>query len=86
LGRGIFFGDFAMRETSDFFQKQVEQCHALAARAGNKSDRDFWLQLAHRWETLLQAGGAGIEAEHKPGFERPIFRKKTFRFAKRRAA
>ncbi len=79
-----------MRETSDFFQQQAEQCRALAERAGNKSDREFWLQLTRRWERLLQAGGGNIEAdEERPRFERPLFRKKSAlakRFAKRRAA
>jgi hypothetical protein len=75
-----------MLEPNDFFHNQVKQCRSQAESAANKSDHEFWLQLAHRWERLLQAGGAGIEAEQKPSFERPIFRKKTFRFAKRRAA
>jgi hypothetical protein len=76
-----------MLEPNDFFQNQVKQCRSQAESAANKSDREFWLQLAHRWERLLQAGGASIKAEQKPSFERPLFRKKkTFAFAKRRAA
>ena len=73
---------------TDFFQEQTVQCHALAARAASKTDRDFWLRLACRWEGLLQRGGAGLEADQKPSFERPISRNKTFakRFAKWRAA
>jgi hypothetical protein len=73
---------------TDFFQEQTAQCRALAARAASKTDRDFWLRLACRWEELLQRGGAGFEADQKPSFERPIFRNKTFakRFAKWRAA
>ena len=51
-----------MLEPNDFFQNQVKQCHPQAESAANKKDREFWLQLAHRWETL-QAGGAGIEAD-----------------------
>jgi hypothetical protein len=76
-----------MLEPNDFFQNQVKQCRSQAESAANKSDRESWLQLAHRWEIILQAGGAGIEADQRPSFERPIFRKKKrFAFAKRRAA
>jgi hypothetical protein len=75
-----------MLEPTDFFQNQVKQCRSQAESAANKSDREFWLKLAHRWEIILQAGGAGIEADQKPSFERPIFRKKSKRFAKRQAA
>ena len=52
-------------EPNDFFQNQVKQCRSQAGSAANKNDREFWLQLAHRWERLLQAGSAGIEAEQK---------------------
>jgi hypothetical protein len=48
---------------TDFFQEQTVQCRALAARAANKTDREFWLRLACRWEELLQRGGAGLEAD-----------------------
>ena len=77
-----------MLEPNDFFQNQVKQCRSQADSTANKSDREFWLQLAHRWERLLQAGGASIEADRRPSFERPISRKKPFakRFAKRQAA
>ena len=76
-----------MLEPKDFFQNQVKQSRSQAESAANKRDREFWLQLAHRWERLSQADGAGIEAEQKR-FERPISRKNAFakRFAKRRAA
>jgi hypothetical protein len=73
---------------TDFFQEQTAQCRALAARAANKPDREFWLRLACRWQELLQRGGADLEADQKPSFERPISRNKTTakRFAKWRAA
>jgi hypothetical protein len=56
----------AMLETSDFFQVQIKiqtrkcriqikKCESLAARAIDKSEREFWVQLAHRWEDLLRA-------------------------------
>ncbi len=51
-----------MLEPIDFFHNQVEQCLSHAERAVNKRDREFWLQLAHRWERLLRADGAAIEA------------------------
>ena len=31
----------AMREPTDFFQQQIEQCSDLGARASNKDDREF---------------------------------------------
>jgi hypothetical protein len=49
----------AMRETADFFQEQIKQCNRLAARTSNKTDREFWPRLAHRWEELLQARQRG---------------------------
>jgi len=75
-----------MLEPNDFFQNQVKQCRSQAESAANKRDREFWLQLADRWERLLRAGSAGIEADQEPSLERPMFRKKSKQFAKRRAA
>jgi hypothetical protein len=66
-------------EPNDFFQNQVKQCRSQAETAANRRDREFWLQLAHRWEMLLQAGGASIEADQRPSFERPIIQKETIR-------
>lgn len=45
-------------EPNDFFENQIKQCRSEVDRAANKRDREFWLQLAHRWERL--AGGAGL--------------------------
>jgi hypothetical protein len=56
----------AMLETSDFFQVeikiqikncevQIKKCESLAARAVDKSEREFWVRLAHRWKELLRA-------------------------------
>ncbi len=78
-----------MLEPNDFFENQVKQCRSQAESAANKKDREFWLQLAHRWERLSQPGERSSEADQKPSFERPLFRKKSAlakRFAKRRAA
>ena len=44
-----------MLEPSDFFEDQAKECNARAARAVDKSDREFWRRLAQRWEELLQA-------------------------------
>src|SRR5262245_7309856 len=42
-----------MLHKADFFQEQNNQCRRLAAQASNKNDREFWLQMAQRWEGLL---------------------------------
>jgi hypothetical protein len=68
-----------MLETGSFFQNEITRCHGLADRAGNQADREFWLQLAHRWEELLrvkQSGAPNFEAIHKLSFERPLFLKR----------
>ena len=56
---------------TDFFQEQTVQCRALAARAASKTDREFWLRLACRWEGLLQRGGAGLEADQTSSVRYP---------------
>jgi hypothetical protein len=61
-----------MLEPNDFFLNQVKQCRAQAESAANKSDREFWFQLSHRWERLSQPGEASIKADQKPRFEHPI--------------
>ena len=64
-----------MREQSDFFQEQVKKCNGLAERASNKTDREFWLGMARRWEGMLGTGERGT-VEVKPRFERPLFKKR----------
>ncbi len=49
----------AMLETADFFQEQIQQCNSLAEQASDKTDRKFWLDLAHRWQELLETGHRG---------------------------
>ena len=62
---------------SDFFQKQIEKCNELTEQASNKTDRDFWLGMARRWEGMLEAGERGtLVVEIKPRFERPIMKKR----------
>ena len=76
---GAFCLGDRMLETTDFFQDQVKQCRKLAAEAGDKNDREFWLRLAHRWEGLLRGqkhDGPGVETVQKIRFERPIFAKR----------
>jgi hypothetical protein len=52
---GHFVAVAVMLEPSDFFEDQIKECNAQAARAVDKSDREFWRRLAQRWEELLQA-------------------------------
>ena len=72
-----------MRNTIDFFEEQKTQCRALATRTANKTDREFWLRLACRWEELLQAKQYGTLKVEVPTvrFERPIFKKRGRRAA-----
>jgi len=72
-----------MRNPIDFFEEQKAQCCALATRAANKTDREFWLRLACRWEELLQAKQRGTLKVEVPTvrFERPIFKKRGRRAA-----
>ena len=67
-----------MLETGSFLQNEM-RCLDLAYRAVNEADRDFWLQLAHRWEEVLRvkkSAGPNFEAIHKLRFERPLFQKR----------
>jgi hypothetical protein len=56
----------AMLDTVDFFEKQIKECDAQAAGAGNKADREFWQGMADRWAQLLRAeenyNGPDLEA------------------------
>jgi hypothetical protein len=62
---------------SDFFQEQIKKCNSLVEQASNKTDREFWLGMARRWERMLEAGERGtLDVEIKPKFERLIFTKK----------
>ena len=66
-----------MIETTGFFQHQAEQCRFQAKNAGNKADREFWLNMAIRWEGMLQPEPYGGETE-------PL-RQHTFVRSRRRA-
>ena len=66
-----------MHKKCDFFQDQIKKCNGLAERASDKTDREFWLGMARRWEGMLEAGERGtLNVEVKPRFERPLFKKR----------
>jgi hypothetical protein len=76
---GIFVAVMVMLEPSDFFQDQIKECNAQAARAIDKSDRELWRCLAQRRVELLQAkqrGGANLEAVRTLRPTRQIFSKR----------
>jgi hypothetical protein len=73
----------AMIEKNDFFRDQIEQCRSLAERARNKTDREFWLRLAQRWEALW---GAKQPESHGSGTEPVRKRRYGTRFTSRQAA
>jgi hypothetical protein len=69
---------------TDFFQKEAQECRRRAAGAIQKNDREFWLQLAQRWEWLLRRNdGPKVESVRPPPARKSVLQK---RFAKRRAA
>jgi hypothetical protein len=74
----------AMLERTDFFQKEARECKKLAAQAPKKNDREYWLGLAQRWESLLQP--ASDETDQTLRFDRPTGGTFTKRFVKGRAA
>jgi hypothetical protein len=85
--RGILLWGPQMSEVTDFFQKEAQECRRLAAAAIGKNDREYWLQLADRWEWLVQPSGATKEeADRGLRFDRPISKRFAKRVAKRRAA
>jgi len=73
-----------MPETTNFFQKEAQECKRRAAGTIQKNDREFWLQLAQRWERLLRQNDAPkVESARPPRLRQSALQK---RFAKRRAA
>jgi hypothetical protein len=78
-----------MRDTIEFFQEQVKQCQALAERARDKTDREFWFRLAGRWEELKQPPEPSNNPNEIQYFHVRLVRKVTSgrtRFTKRSAA
>jgi hypothetical protein len=39
-------------KTVDFFQSEATRCRGNAKIATNRDDREFWLNMANRWETM----------------------------------
>ena len=73
-----------MAEMTDFFQKEAQECRRLSAQATGKKDREYWLHLAQRWESLVQQnGGTRLENAQPPERGPTVLEK---RFAQRRAA
>ena len=72
----------AMLETADFFEHQIKECRAQAARATNKADREFWRRLADRWTQVLRAK----KTYEGPDLETVRPRPPIMRLSKRRAA
>jgi hypothetical protein len=71
-----------MSEMAEFFQKEAQECRKLAAAATTKTDRAYWLRLAHGWEQLIQTrqhGGPDPKAVRS-------LRPARAMFSKRRAA
>jgi hypothetical protein len=70
---------------TDFFQKEALQCKDLASRARDKSNREYWLRLADRWEKLVQ----GQQSDVAPAQtelarrERRIYTKSRYRLSRR---
>jgi hypothetical protein len=48
---GYFLFGVSM-ETTDFFQNEAMRCRGNAKMATSKDDREFWLNMASRWETM----------------------------------
>jgi hypothetical protein len=75
----------AMFKIEGFFEDQVMECNLLAERASDESDREFWLQAAHRWGALLgeRRGQLNVEIrlEHPHRRKRPYLRKQQRRAA-----
>jgi len=69
---------------TDFLEKEAQGCRELAAQATQKKDREYWLRLAQRWESLLQRND-GTKLETVQAF-RPKRSALEKRFARRSAA
>jgi hypothetical protein len=73
LNGAFLFG--GSMDTNDFFQTEARRCRDNAEKA-TKTDRDFWLTLASKWEELLSArtrNSANVEAVKKLRPTRTIY-------------
>jgi hypothetical protein len=79
-----------MLDTTNLFERHIEECRNLAAQSRNKYDGEFWLKMAARWEGLLkhrQNGGESMRGPTK--LRRSMFKRSMLlarRAAKRRRA
>jgi len=64
-------------ETSDFLQDEARRCRDTAARARSKDDREFWLNLASRWEILQRIRERGTAKVETDNVVHPHFRKRN---------
>jgi len=69
------FGDRNARNQRILSGSKIEKCEKLAAGAVDKSERESWLGLAHRWETLLQRRTPDVEVLR---IEHAYFRKRYY--------
>jgi hypothetical protein len=58
-GHFLFGGSM---ETSDFFKDEAKRCRDNAGAAATKADQESWLNMASRWEELLNPGDDGVKA------------------------
>jgi hypothetical protein len=65
-----------MIEKDDFFRNQVEQCRSQVERSSNKTDREFWLDMALRWEGLLR--GQQPHGDHDNSLRKDSFGRTKF--------
>lgn len=76
---GAFLFGVSMK-TNDFLQNEATCCRANAEMATRKKDREFWLNLAHRWEELSRArdeNGFNIKAPRMYRSGRTIFTRRA---------
>jgi hypothetical protein len=52
VGEWAVFCLVFLMDNSDLFQDEATRCRDNAKRATNKDDREFWLNMANRWETM----------------------------------
>jgi hypothetical protein len=74
-----------MLDTPDFFEQQTRECRSLAAQSRNKYDREFWLEMAARWEDLLKPRQNGGESMRGPTRLRRSMFKRSMLLARRAA-
>jgi len=79
---GVLFLVSAMFEVNVFFENQAKECNLLAVRASDKSDREFWLRAARRWEALLTARPGPLDEEVRR--EHPYIKRRAHSYFRKR--